>query len=78
MKKIPESILKKIREAEEKGLKELDLSYDWENREKRLTQIPTEVFELDDLEVLNLSGNLLTAVPESISQLQNLTSLNLS
>jgi small GTP-binding protein len=43
-----------------------------------LTQIPDEVFELEKLEILNLSGNALTSIPESITKLQNLTLLGLS
>ncbi|NEU82354.1 COR domain-containing protein, partial [Nostoc sp. UIC 10630] len=71
--------LEKIREAKEKQLKELDLSNHWntDNKEK-LTDIPAEVFELEWLEVLNLSYNLLTTLPEEITRLPQLTSLDLS
>jgi GTPase SAR1 family protein len=70
-------IKKKIKEAEEKQLKVLDLSGDPRYKWRQLTQIPVEVFELEHLEVLNLSENQLTNVPESISKLQKLTELNL-
>jgi internalin A len=76
MQNTPAYILKIIRAAKEQRLKKFDLS--------RLRtyggslQIPTEVFELEDLEELNLSENSLTSIPKSIGQLQNLTSLNLS
>ncbi len=78
MAKTPEHILNKIMEAKEQGLRKLNLSYDGEYKSKRLYQIPEEVFELENLEVLSLGSNLLTSVPESIARLQNLTSLDLS
>ncbi len=77
--KIPKHVIRKIKEAKEKQLKELDLSNDWRTEdEQKLTQIPAEVFELEQLEVLKLEYNLLTSVPDSIIRLQNLTSLDLS
>nr|WP_322684603.1 COR domain-containing protein [Nostoc sp. DedQUE07]MDZ8130545.1 COR domain-containing protein [Nostoc sp. DedQUE07] len=79
MENTPQRYLEKIREAKEKQLKELDLSNDWhtDNKEK-LTEIPAEVFQLEWLEVLNLSGNQLRTLPEAIARLQQLTSLDLS
>ncbi|MEH2068160.1 MAG: COR domain-containing protein [Nostoc sp.] len=79
MAKTPQRFLKKIREAKEKQLKELDLSNPWstDNKEK-LTQTPAEVFELEWLEVLNLSGNQLTTLPEALACLEQLTTLDLS
>ncbi len=77
MEEIPKRIIEKIREAKEQGLKELDLSYDRRVKSERLAHVPTEVFELEDLEALNLAGNALRSIPKSISQLQNLASLNL-
>jgi internalin A len=65
----------RIKEAGEKQLKKLALSGVPVIKKKQLTQIPVEVFELEHLEVLNLSYNQLTTVPESISKLKNLTSL---
>ncbi|MCC5664324.1 leucine-rich repeat domain-containing protein [Nostoc sp. CHAB 5784] len=71
-------LFEKIREAKEKRLKELDLSNDWNTDAKeKLTEIPAEVFELEWLEVFNLSFNELTTLPEAIARLQQLTSLNL-
>jgi internalin A len=79
MNQTPQRFLEKIREAKEKQLKELDLSNDLRTNDKeRLTDIPTEVFGLEWLEVLNLSGNKLTTLPETITRLQQLTSLDLS
>ncbi len=75
MMKTAKHILEKIKEAKEKQLKELDLSGHIIDDEKKLTQIPGEVFELKHLEVLDLGFNKLTNVPDSISQLKNLTSL---
>ncbi|MEH2450223.1 leucine-rich repeat domain-containing protein [Nostoc sp.] len=79
MANTPQHFLEKIREAKEKQLKELDLSRDWLGDDKeKLTDIPTEVFELEWLKVLNLSGNILTTLPEAITRLQHLTTLYLS
>ena len=79
MANTPQRYLKKIREAKEKQLKELDFSHDWLDDDKeKLTEIPAEVFELEWLKVLNLSGNQLTTLPEAIARLQQLTFLNLS
>ncbi|QHG18652.1 COR domain-containing protein [Nostoc sp. ATCC 53789] len=75
----PEHFLEKIREAEDEHLKELDLSnYLGTNNKEKLTEIPAEVFELEWLEVLNLSDNQITTLPEAISRLQQLTTLDLS
>ncbi|MEH1872769.1 COR domain-containing protein [Nostoc sp.] len=79
MANTPQRFLKKIREAKEKQLKRLDLSNDWNiDNKKKLTEIPAEVFELEWLEVLNLSGNQITTLPEAIAHLQQLTTLDLS
>ncbi|BDI19424.1 hypothetical protein ANSO36C_52260 [Nostoc cf. commune SO-36] len=79
MANTPQRYLKKIREAKQKKLKELDLSNNWSTNDKeKLTEIPAEVFELKWLEVLNLSYNQLRTLPEAIADLQQLTSLNLS
>ncbi|MEH2025693.1 COR domain-containing protein [Nostoc sp.] len=79
MEYTPQRFLEKIRKAKEKKLKELDLSNYWrtDNKEK-LIEIPAEVFELECLEVLNLSSNKLTTLPEAITRLQHLTTLSLS
>ena len=79
MKNTPQNLLEKIQEAKEKQLKELDLRSEWDAKDdKKLTQIPVEVFELKQLEILNLRNNLLKSVPESITKLQNLTGLYLT
>lgn len=78
MSQTPKRIRAKIQEAKEKQFKELDLSWKWGRPEnERLTQIPVEVFELTQLEVLNLSFNRLTTIPDAITHLQNLASLDL-
>jgi len=78
MSKTPQWALEKIKEAKNRGLKELNLSVKgrWGD-EEQLTQIPLEVFELEQLKVLKLSNNALTSIPDSISRLQNLTELYL-
>ena len=66
-------VLEKIREAKEKQLKELDLNWYY-----TLTEIPSEVFELEWLEVLEISKNKLTTIPKPIASLHNLSRLELS
>ncbi|MBG1260419.1 COR domain-containing protein [Nostoc commune] len=79
MANTPQHYLEKIREAKEQTLKELDLSNNWRtDAKKKLTEIPVEVFELEWLEVLNLSDNKLMTLPEAIARLPQLTSLDLS
>jgi Leucine-rich repeat (LRR) protein len=65
-------IQERIRETREGGLKRLALSNEF------LSSLPAEVFELVQLESLDLQGNQLTQVPEAITRLQNLTYLILS
>ena len=68
----------RIKEAKEQGLTELDLSSDWRtNDADKLKEIPAEVFELEQLESLNLSYNKITTIPQEITRLQNLKSLDL-
>jgi internalin A len=68
MENTRESILEEIRNAKRKRLKELQIS-------GRLREIPAELFELEQLEVLDLDGNRLIAIPEAISRLRNLSTL---
>jgi len=60
-----------IRKAREENRKELRLAF------KSLTQIPDQVFNLHQLEVLDLSGNKITSVPERIRDLDNLREIDL-
>ncbi|MBG1245009.1 COR domain-containing protein [Nostoc sp. NZL] len=79
MANTPQRFLEKIREAKEKKLKELNLgNYLGTNSKEKLTKIPAEVFDLEWLEVLNLSYNSIKTLPEAIARLQQLTSLYLS
>ena len=58
--------LEQLRSGELAGISRLDLS-------ANLTEFPREIFELaDSLEVLNLSGNLLSRLPDDLPRLKNL------
>ena len=79
-----QGILERIEIARAKGLTELDFSRDLGldlsllGSEQALTEIPPEVFELRQLEILNLRNNSITTIPRAISQLKNLRVLDLS
>ena len=76
---VPKRFVKKIIEAREQQLKQLDLSSHFLlNYGDKLTKIPTEVLNLSQLEVLNLRRNELTTVSKYIGKLSNLTQLDLS
>ncbi len=77
MSKTPKWALERIEKAKRRRLKKLDLGGRGRLGEERLTQIPAEVFELEQLEVLDLNNNGLTSVSDSITRLQNLTELDL-
>ncbi|MDE5086708.1 MAG: leucine-rich repeat domain-containing protein, partial [Trichodesmium sp. St16_bin2-tuft] len=69
----------RIQEAKDKKLKELDLSSSYINKDNiKLADFFSALWDLEQLEILNLSSNQLTSLPESISKLSNLTVLNLS
>ena len=75
MKYIPPHLQERIQEAKDKQLKELDLSNNFgAHKVEKLVQIPADVCELNQLQ----RNNKLTTLPESVSKLTNLTSLNLS
>jgi GTPase SAR1 family protein len=79
MANIPTQILEKIRQVKEQHLSELDLRSDWStSQEKKLTEIPAKVFELQWLEKLDISSHQLSQLPPEIAQLSNLQVLNLS
>jgi internalin A len=60
-----------IFQAEENGLKTLDLSY------MSLLEIPKGVFYLKELSALNLEGNYISTIPTDLFELTSLTHLNL-
>ncbi len=79
MNNLPRHIRERIEEAKIRQLRELDLSWEWGMPETyRLEEVPAEVFEFEQLEVLNLSTNLFHDIPNSIARLRNLVSLDLS
>ena len=59
-------LLSQLRTGRLHGIQRLDLSAD-------LTEFPREIFDLaDSLEVLNLSGNALTTLPDDLPRLHRL------
>lgn len=78
MGQTPSHSLNKIREFQTGRQKSLDLSGWALPLQDLLTEIPDEVFELEDLEALYLNGNLITSIPESISKLKKLRTLDLT
>lgn len=73
------TILRKIHSAKSERLKDLDLSYDRRSPPSgKLTQLPSELFQLDHLEDLNLSGHALTGLPSALAHLANLKYLDVS
>jgi Protein tyrosine and serine/threonine kinase/Leucine rich repeat len=61
-----QKILEQLKSGQLIGIKRLDLSCE-------LTEFPSEIFDLaDSLEILNLSGNALTSLPEDLPRLHKL------
>ncbi|NEP81305.1 MAG: GTPase [Okeania sp. SIO3B3] len=78
---IPKSLQKRIQVAKDNKLKKLDLSRNiFGIDDEILTEIITYILELKllELEILNLSSNQLTTLPELITKFTNLTTLDLS
>ena len=74
-----EEVLKKIRQAKEQRLTELDLSnHSNATNGEKLTEIPAEVFELEWLKLLKLRCNLIKTISQKIITLKNLSFLDLS
>lgn len=63
-----------IRKAKKSRSRKLDLNL---STLSKLDRIPDELFELTDLEELNLGGHRLTEVPDEITRLENLSELYL-
>jgi len=79
MSDTPEWATIKINEAFDKQLRVLNLSCERNTPDsQKLTSIPLEVFELDQLEALDLSYNRISTVPEAIEKLRKLLRLDLS
>lgn len=72
----PQWALEQIREAREKNQIVLDLN--GYSKKESLDEIPEIVFDLSQLEELNLSHNQITSLPDAIGRLSNLKLLELS
>ena len=68
------SVSKKLEHARNKGEKLRKLNLGW----CKLTEIPQEVFEFSNLEVLRLYKNRLETIPPEIEKLKNLKKLTVS
>ena len=64
-------VLQLIERAKAENWTELDL------RSKELTEIPSEIFQLSNLQQLDLSNNQITKIPDEIAALSNLQQLSL-
>jgi GTPase SAR1 family protein/3',5'-cyclic AMP phosphodiesterase CpdA len=71
-KRVSKEVEDKIKEAEEKNLTTLGLSFN------NLTEIPDSITRLQNLTMLDLRYNNITKIPDNITRLQNLTELDLS
>ena len=61
-----QQVLEQLKSGLLAGIQRLDLSCG-------LTEFPREIFDLaDSLEILNLSGNALTSLPDDLSRLHKL------
>jgi Leucine-rich repeat (LRR) protein len=67
----------RIQKAKEQNLTVLDLSAGSYSYPIFLTKIPSEVFELTQLEILNLNGHEIKEIPEGINRLSNLKELHI-
>ncbi|UXE59960.1 MAG: leucine-rich repeat domain-containing protein [Woronichinia naegeliana WA131] len=67
-----DEVLRRIEEAARSNSKELNLAA------QGLTEIPREVFQLQNLTTLSLYNNQIVEIPDAITQLQNLIRLNFS
>ena len=71
--------IRKIRIAKAQKLEKLDFSSNCRDRpQKKLIKIPDEVFELGELTIFLLQGNLIDSIPERINNLTNLIKLDIS
>jgi Leucine-rich repeat (LRR) protein/GTPase SAR1 family protein len=77
MANIPELIRNRLKEAKEKKLEELDLSFTG-LEDETAPAVLVLASKLDHLTSLNLSQNHLTSVPTQVTQLHNLTTLDVS
>lgn len=76
MSDLPPQIKAKIQECKDKQLKKLNLRASYSNYQ--LTEIPEEIFNLEHLEILDLTGNIVRNISKKIVNLPRLKSLNLS
>lgn len=74
----PQWALDKIAEVKNKHTKKLDLSIPWKCKNEKLSAIPEDVFELEQLESLVISDNLIASIPKGIANLKYLKALDVS
>jgi small GTP-binding protein len=74
---IPQRAMDFIKDVRDNNLVILDLNGSW-FLDHKLTKVPSDIFDLKQINVLNLSRNKLKTLPDDFGELQNLTSLDLS
>ncbi len=72
-----QEIQDRIQKAKEQNLTVLDLSAGSYSDHIFLNEIPSEVFELTQLETVNLNGHEIEEIPEDINRLSSLKELHL-
>jgi Leucine-rich repeat (LRR) protein len=75
----PEWIQRKIQNAKQQKLTELDISVSELSsyNDTRINKIPLEVFDLTELEILNLNWHQIQNLPQALNQLTKLKELHL-
>ena len=66
-----DELLRQIKTAKEENWTTLNLSFE------NVSELPSEIIQLTNLQLLSLNGNQLSALPSEISQLTNLETLSL-
>lgn len=75
MSDVPEWVQEEIDRVRRENLTELNLQLQWNDERPSLNRIPNEIFQLKQLQILNLRGHKLTQISEGLRKLTRLTHL---